>query len=180
MPGQIWRLKNPVETRRPFFLMSWISRLRFKKSGAHARPAVITPACGSSGSTALQHIEVAYRPMCRPCSSTTRLRRQYSPPVTTHHLDVCLHADCLAAGKNQTVRRARPLALRRAITLRPFLVLMRFRNPCSRLRLRFEGCLKVNDIAHSFSRDHFSMKRPHYRGVTEGCQSICHRVSAAK
>ncbi len=42
MPGQIWRLKNPVETRRPFFLMSWISRLRFKKSGAHACPAVIT------------------------------------------------------------------------------------------------------------------------------------------
>jgi hypothetical protein len=118
--------------------------------------------------------------MCRPCSSTTRLRRQYSPKVTTHHLDVCLHADCLAAGKNQTVRRARPLALRRAMTLRPFLVLMRFRNPCSRLRLRFEGCLKVNDIAHSFSRGHFSMKRSHYRGVMEGCQSKYHRVWAEK
>ncbi|ULA59655.1 MAG: hypothetical protein LZF60_150012 [Nitrospira sp.] len=76
------------------------------------------------------------------------------------------------------MRRARPLARRRAMTLRPFLVLMRFRNPCSRLRLRFEGCLKVNDIAHSFSRDHFSMKRPHYRGVTGGCQSIYDRISA--
>jgi hypothetical protein len=73
-------------------------------------------------------------------------------------MDAALHADCIAAGKDQTVRRARPLALRRAITFRPFLVLMRFRNPCSRLRLRFEGCLKVNDIAHSFSRDQFQSR----------------------
>ena len=41
-PGLIWRLNNPVETRRPFFLMSWISRLRFKKNDADACPAVIT------------------------------------------------------------------------------------------------------------------------------------------
>lgn len=42
VPGQIWRLNNPVETRRPFFLMSWISPLRFKKNDADACPAVIT------------------------------------------------------------------------------------------------------------------------------------------
>lgn len=95
-----------------------------------------------------------------------------TPGSRAHHLDVCLHADSLAAGKNQTVRRARPLARRRAMTFRPFLVLMRFRNPCSRLRLRFEGCLKVNDIARSFSRNQFSIKRPHYRGVIGGCQSM--------
>lgn len=33
MSGQIWRLNNPVETRRPIFLMCWMSRLRFKKNG---------------------------------------------------------------------------------------------------------------------------------------------------
>ena len=55
--------------------------------------------------------------------------------------------------KTYTVRRARPLARRRAKTFRPFLVLMRFRNPCSRLRLRLDGCLKVNDIALSLSTD---------------------------
>lgn len=38
------------------------------------------------------------------------------------------------------VSRARPLARRRAITLRPFFVLIRFRNPCSRFRFNFEGC----------------------------------------
>jgi len=32
MSGQTWRLNNPVETRRPNFLMCWISRLRFKKN----------------------------------------------------------------------------------------------------------------------------------------------------
>ena len=105
-------------------------------------------------------------------STTNRVRRQRPPRSRAHHPDVCLHADRLAAGKNQTVRRARPLARRRAMTFRPFLVLMRFRNPCSRLRLRFEGCLKVNDIAHSFPRNQLAMKRPHYRGETGGCQSI--------
>ena len=39
-----------------------------------------------------------------------------------------------------TVSRARPLARRRAITLRPFFVLIRFRNPCSRFRLSLDGC----------------------------------------
>ena len=133
------------------------------------------PACGIPGSIASRRPNIARRPRSSPsCSTTTRPRRQYPPQVYhTHHLDVYLHADCLAAGKNQTVRRTRPFALRRASTFRPFLVLMRFRNPCSRLRLRFEGCLNVNDIADSFSRNHFSMKRPHYRGGARGCQSIC-------
>jgi hypothetical protein len=39
-----------------------------------------------------------------------------------------------------TVNRARPFARRRASTLRPFFVLMRFLNPCSRFRFRFDGC----------------------------------------
>lgn len=42
MPGQIWRLNSPVETRRPFFLMCWISRLRFKKNGTDICPTAIT------------------------------------------------------------------------------------------------------------------------------------------
>jgi hypothetical protein len=108
-------------------------------------------------------------------AKTTVLTRGDHPPPG------CLPTCRLPSGrKDQTVRRARPLALRRAMTLRPFLVLMRFRNPCSRLRLRFEGCLKVNDIAHSFSRNHFAVKRPHYRGATGGCQSICPRIPATK
>lgn len=137
-----------------------------------------TPACGSPVYTRPQRPEAAYQDCASPHFTTTRLRRQDPPQVYHPPPGCCLLADCLAAGKNQTVRRARPLALRRAITFRPFLVLMRFRNPCSRLRLRFEGCLKVNDIAHSLSRDHFSMKRPHYRGGTGGCQSTLTRQSA--
>lgn len=39
---QIWRLKSPVETRRPCFLMCWISPLRFKNNGTDTCPAVIT------------------------------------------------------------------------------------------------------------------------------------------
>jgi hypothetical protein len=42
--------------------------------------------------------------------------------------------------RNYAVSRARPLARRRAMTLRPFFVLIRFRNPCSRFRFSFEGC----------------------------------------
>jgi len=45
-----------------------------------------------------------------------------------------------------TVKRARPFARRRAKTFRPFFVLIRLRNPCSRFFLRFDGCADVNDI----------------------------------
>lgn len=181
MPGQIWRLNNPVETRRPFFLMSWISRLRFKKNGTALCPADITHLpVGHQPRPGLKDQRPRAKTVRRRIFTTTRLRRQDPPQVYHPPPGCCLLADCLAAGKNQTVRRARPLALRRAMTLRPFLVLMRFRNPCSRLRLRFEGCLKVNDIAHSFSRNHFAVKRPHYRGATGGCQSICHRIPVTK
>ena len=48
----------------------------------------------------------------------------------------------------QTVRLLRPLARRRAMTLRPFLVAMRFRKPWTRLRWRFLGW-KVRFIFHS-------------------------------
>ena len=137
-----------------------------------------TPACGSPVRPGLKDQRPRAKTVRRRIFTTTRLRRQDPPQVYHPPPGCCLLADCLAAGKNQTVRRARPLALRRAITFRPFLVLMRFRNPCSRLRLRFEGCLKVNDIAHSLSRDHSSMKRPHYRGGTGGCQSTCLLQSA--
>lgn len=39
-----------------------------------------------------------------------------------------------------TVNLARPLARRRASTLRPFFVDMRLRNPCSRFFFKFDGC----------------------------------------
>ncbi len=45
-----------------------------------------------------------------------------------------------------TAKRARPFARRRARTFRPFLVLMRLRNPWSLFRFRFEGCLNVADM----------------------------------
>lgn len=53
----------------------------------------------------------------------------------------------------QTARRARPFALRRAKTFRPFFVLIRLRNPCSRFRFNLEGCWNVKDIALSFVID---------------------------
>ena len=159
--------------------MCWISRLRFKKNGTALCPADITHLpVGHQSRPGLKDQRPRAKTVRRRIFTTTRLRRQDPPQVYHPPPGCCLLADCLAAGKNQTVRRARPLALRRAITFRPFLVLMRFRNPCSRLRLRFEGCLKVNDIAHSLSRDHSSMKRPHYRGGTGGCQSTCTLQSA--
>ena len=159
--------------------MCWISRLRFKKNGTALCPADITHLpVGHQPRPGLKDQRPRAKTVRRRIFTTTRLRRQDPPQVYHPPPGCCLLADCLAAGKNQTVRRARPLALRRAITFRPFLVLMRFRNPCSRLRLRFEGCLKVNDIAHSLSRDHSSMKRPHYRGGTGGCQSTCLLQSA--
>ena len=119
-----------------------------------------TPACGSPVQTRPQRPEAA----CQDCASP---HFYYDQAKTTGP----------TPGVPSTTWML-PLALRRAITFRPFLVLMRFRNPCSRLRLRFEGCLKVNDIAHSLSRDHSSMKRPHYRGGTGGCQSTCLLQSA--
>ena len=159
--------------------MCWISRLRFKKNGTALCPADITHLpVGHQSRPGLKDQRPRAKTVRRRIFTTTRLRRQDPSQVYHPPPGCCLLADCLAAGKNQTVRRARPLALRRAITFRPFLVLMRFRNPCSRLRLRFEGCLKVNDIAHSLSRDHSSMKRPHYRGGTGGCQSTCLLQSA--
>lgn len=51
---------------------------------------------------------------------------------------------------HHTVNRARPLARRRARTRRPFFVLMRFRKPCSRFFLRFDGCRNVNDTRPPF------------------------------
>ena len=45
----------------------------------------------------------------------------------------------LEAISSETVRHLRPLARRRARTLRPFLVAMRSRKPCLLTLLRFEG-----------------------------------------
>ena len=47
--------------------------------------------------------------------------------------------DYLLAIEELTVRRRRPLARRRARTLRPSAVAMRLRKPCLLTRLRFEG-----------------------------------------
>src|SRR5439155_7005954 len=55
------------------------------------------------------------------------------------------------AGRNhrspsQTVSLCRPLARRRARTLRPPLVFILSRNPCVRFRAKFEGCRIVPDM----------------------------------
>ena len=47
--------------------------------------------------------------------------------------------DYLRPSESETVRRARPLARRRASTLRPSAVAMRSRKPCLLTLLRFEG-----------------------------------------
>lgn len=59
-----------------------------------------------------------------------------------------------------TAKRARPFARRRARTFRPFLVLMRLRNPWSLFRFRFEGCLNVADM----KRLQCSQNRLHHIG----------------
>lgn len=46
---------------------------------------------------------------------------------------------------SETVKRYRPFFRRRAKTFRPFLVLIRFRNPWSRFLFRFDGCRYVID-----------------------------------
>lgn len=71
-------------------------------------------------------------------------------------------------GEIHTVSRCRPLARRRANTLRPALVLMRLRNPWSRLRFKFDGCFEVNDIDGSPA----TIQRIfHYMERTGTCQS---------
>ena len=80
--------------------------------------------------------------------------------------------------RTYTVRRARPLARRRAKTFRPFFVLMRFRKPCSRLRLRLEGCRNVNDMEHSLSTRLWT-KGGHYMEPPQECQCDApHRMGA--
>lgn len=61
-------------------------------------------------------------------------------PLRTRSAEGTGRSSDLESDWGYTVSRARPLARRRAITLRPFFVLIRFRNPCSRFRFNFEGC----------------------------------------
>lgn len=86
---------------------------------------------------------------------------------------------------HHTVNRARPLARRRARTRRPFLVLMRFRKPCSRFFLRFDGCRNVNDTRPPFDCrsipyrslvDLLKNGRLHYRSAPHPCQFAVFRV----
>ncbi len=71
-------------------------------------------------------------------------------------------------GEIHTVSRCRPLARRRANTLRPALVLMRLRNPWSRLRFKFDGCFDVNDMDSSSA----TLQRIfHYMDRARCCQS---------
>ena len=62
-PEQTWRLNSPVETRRPCFLMCWISPLRFKKNGADTCPAVITHLPAGYLVANRVRPEITYRPI---------------------------------------------------------------------------------------------------------------------
>ena len=63
----------------------------------------------------------------------------------SNHLETC---GARVRRPAQTVRRLRPRARRRAKTLRPAVVDMRFRKPCSRNRCRFLGwCVRFMSIA---------------------------------
>jgi hypothetical protein len=64
--GQIWRLNNPVETRRPVSLMRWISRLHFKKNCTDRCPAVMTNLLVGSSPDHAQQPEGARRACARP------------------------------------------------------------------------------------------------------------------
>lgn len=101
MPGQIWRLNNPVETRRPFFLMCWISRLRFKKNGTTPCPAVMTnlPVGYPSRSHPNSQRFVRSAGASSILSIWPRQDDSTHPRSIIHHPDVCLHADCLGGRK---------------------------------------------------------------------------------
>ncbi len=69
-----------------------------------------------------------------------------------------------------TVSRARPLARRRASTFRPPLVLIRFLNPCSLFLFKFDGSLKVVDMA-TLLHTNPAHKALHYMSRPSVCQS---------
>src|SRR5213594_782377 len=69
-----------------------------------------------------------------------------------------------------TVSRARPLARRRANTFRPPFVLIRFLNPCSLFLFKFEGSLKVVDMAALLPTNP-AYKTQHYMSRPSVCQS---------
>lgn len=70
----------------------------------------------------------------------------------------------------QIVSRARPLARLRANTFRPPFVLIRFLNPWSLFLFKFDGSLKVVDIATLLHLNP-AYKAQHYMSRTSVCQS---------
>jgi hypothetical protein len=79
-----------------------------------------------------------------------------------------------AARRGHTVSRTRPFALRRARTFRPCLVLIRLRNPWSRFRFSFDGCLYVNDMSPLPPDERSQEKTTHYMSETRGSQFESH------
>lgn len=142
---QTKRLKNAVESRRPCCLTNSISRLLRKKSPLSPPSCAIDVILGTH--------------------SSTRVRRRSPATAADSNGSPCLgkpNGGQAASGTSMraeqdayTVKRARPLARRRAKTFRPFLVLIRLRNPCSRFFLRFDGCWDVKDMQSLLTLDKF-------------------------
>jgi hypothetical protein len=129
---QTRRLKNAVELRRPCRLTNSMSRLARKNSPlSPCRAGAVTDAYLDAGSPTSGQ--------SNPHAATIHGRRKHSSLYGKRGGARDL-ARILHRCRTYTVRRVRPLARRRAKTFRPFLVLMRFRNPCSRFFLRLDGC----------------------------------------
>lgn len=77
------------------------------------------------------------------------------PRASTSRTSAVLSRRALESIGDYTVTRARPLRRRRTRVLRPPALLLRFKNPCERARLRFFGWY-VCDICQIYSIPSFS------------------------
>lgn len=124
------RLNRPVDDRRPCrftYSMSRVVRRKMPWSFSFGINKT-TPRWHPIHEASRAGVVVAGRDCNEACASPHEKRRRGWTMARP------------SIGSDYALSRARPLARRRAMTLRPFLVLIRFRNPCSRFRLSLEGC----------------------------------------
>ena len=113
---------------------------RRRNTSAENPPSVPMRASGPTGGKTTGAAEAGPRPAKkRPGQKNLRMHRRgggnIPTPLFTRLFDLCPFAvspsDDGSLSQTQWVRRTRPLARRRASTLRPFDVRMRLRKPCS-------------------------------------------------
>ena len=121
---------------------------RRRNTSAENPPSGPMRASGPTGGKTTGAVEAGPRPAKkRPGQKNLRMHRRgggnIPTPLFTRLFDLCPFAvspsDDGSLSQTQWVRRTRPLARRRASTLRPLRVAIRLRKPCSLERWRFLG-----------------------------------------